>query len=100
MITPTATGKFSTYLALSSFAIGTAFLMLQLTFPDSATLLLSGYCFLWTASIINGLTLLYLLYQLIYDLDRETIIIRILIVTSNIPVAFLYLNIISHNNSF
>lgn len=91
-----APGKFSTYLAVTSFLIGTLFLILYLAFPNySPGIIYIGYVFVLVAAILNSISLLFLLWQLaIYRFYRETTTIRILIVLANIPVALLYLNIV------
>lgn len=99
MTTRAKSGKFSTYLAMASFGIGTVFLLLYLVFPKSGYILFAGYCYVLLAILFNTITLLYLSYQFaIHRFNRETIAIRILILLSNIPVALLYLNIVLNNN--
>lgn len=94
-------GKFSTYLALISFGIGTLILIIHLLFPEMSLIYYVGYIYVLVALIINGFTFLYLLYLfIIYRFDRETIAIRILILLANIPIALLYLNIAIPNILF
>ncbi|MES2411408.1 MAG: hypothetical protein V4535_08200 [Bacteroidota bacterium] len=98
--TESTPGKFSTFLALTSFGIGTLFLILHLLF-ENAYIIFCGYLFVLAAILVNIITLLYLLYLLIFSpFDRETILIRILILLSNIPIALLYLNIVLNNHLF
>jgi len=93
-----STGKFSTYLAITSFGIGTLLLILFLLFP-MPLLIIIGYFYILLAILINGITLLYLFYLfIIHRLKREIIAIRMLILLANIPIALLYLNIVLHNN--
>lgn len=96
-----SSGKFSTYLAITCFAIGTFLLLLQKCFPYNTDILVAGFIYVIIAVIINGVTLLYLLYHFIINrLERETIAIRILILLANIPIAFLYLTIVFPNLIF
>ena len=98
MITQTqsACGKFSTYLAVTSFGIGTLLLILHLLFP-SVLLIYAGYFYILLAILINGITLLHLFYLfIIYRLHREIIAIRMLLLLANIPITLIYLNIVIH----
>ncbi len=98
---PSTPGRFATYLALGSFGIGTLFLTLHLSFPRSVIIISSGYAFVLSALVINFTTLLYLFYLLIgYWQERQTIVIRMLILVSNVPFYLLYLNVVSQNNPF
>lgn len=86
---------------MASFGIGTAFLLLHLVFPKSVYILIVGYFYVVSAVLVNGISLLYLIYQFaIHRFNRETTAIRILILLSNIPIALLYLNIVLNNNLF
>lgn len=99
--TQSAPGKFSTYLAITSFGIGTLLLLIHICFPDNIDILIMGFCYVILALILNGITLIHLLYHFIINhFERETIAIRILILLANIPIALLYLNIVLHNNLF
>ena len=101
MVTQTEHGKFSTYLALISFGIGTLFLILHLLFRDMMLIIYIGYIYVLLAFLINGIAFLYLIYLFItYPFERETIAIRILILLANIPIALLYLNIVLPNLIF
>lgn len=94
-----APGRFSSLLALISFALGTLFLLLHLLFPKVIQIIIAGYLYVAVAILTNTCTLLYLLYQFaVYRFYRETIAIKILILLANIPIALLYLNIVIHNN--
>ena len=95
-----STGKFSTYLAITSFGIGTFLLILYLLFPEMIVLIYAGYFYVLLAILINGITFLHLFYLfLIHRLKREIIAIRMLILLANIPIALLYLNIIIHTTN-
>lgn len=102
MVTKTAApGKFSTYLALTSFSIGTLLLAIHLCFPNTIEILVTGLFYVLFALLVNGITLLHLLYHFsINRLERETIAIRILILLANIPITIIYLNIVFNNNLF
>ena len=99
MITQTqsAPGPFSTYLALTSFGIGTFLLIIQLCFPYNFDILITGLCYIVLAIFLNSIMFVHLMYHFIINrLERETIAIRILILLANIPVALLYVNILFH----
>lgn len=90
-------GKFSTYLAITSFGIGTLLLTLQLCFPYNIDLLITGLCYIVMAIVLNTITLLHLFYHFIINrIEREMIAIRMLILMANIPITFLYINIVFH----
>ena len=96
-----STGKFSTYLALTSFGIGTILLLINLCFPSNTDILITGLFYVVIAIFLNSITLIHLLYHFIINrIERETIAIRILILLANIPIAFIYLNIVFQNKSF
>lgn len=91
--------RFSTYLALGSFGIGTFILLLYLLFPEEESLLFAGFFYVLFASLINGLVLLNLLYRFcIYPNEREILAIKMLIMLANIPIAILYFFIAMHQN--
>jgi hypothetical protein len=100
MVTKT-TGKFSTYLAITSFSFGTLLLAIHLCFPDTIEILVTGFFYVLFALLVNSITLFYLLYHFIINrFERETIAIRILILLANIPITLIYLNIVFNNNLF
>lgn len=89
-----APGKFSTYLAVTSFLIGTLLLILFLVFPNTEKIIIVTYVFIKAAAVTNFIMLLFLLYQFaIHRFYRETMAIRISILLANIPIAMLYLKI-------
>ena len=93
-------GKFSTYLALISFGIGTAFLILHLLFPLVERIAMFGFIYVLLAILLNGIALLHLIYHFIVNrFERETIAIRILILLANIPITVLYLYIVIHTTN-
>ena len=88
---------FSTQLAIFSFGIGTLLFLTHFIFPNYFPILVFGYIYLLIAIVINIITFLYLIYQFTKEQDTEDIIIRILILLSNIPIAFLYAYIVLNN---
>lgn len=94
-----APGKFSTYLAVISFLIGTFILMAYINFPSEyISIMTMGFFYLLMAIFLNGLTFFHLSYLfVIHPIYRETLAVRILILLSNIPIAFMYLNIVFNN---
>ncbi|MCF6130279.1 hypothetical protein L1S35_11395 [Flavobacterium sp. AS60] len=97
----TATGKFSTYLAITSFGIGTLLLLIHFSFQDNLEIMITGFFYVLVAILLNGITLIHLLYHFIINrLEREIIAIRMLILLANIPITLLYINIVFHNNLF
>jgi hypothetical protein len=88
-------GSASTELALGCFAIGTLFFILFLTLADNSFILLIGFVFIILATPLNIIMLTHLLYHFyIRPQERKYIGIKILILLSNIPIAFLYFGII------
>lgn len=86
---------FSTQLMLICFSIGTLLLALHFIFPEQAILFMIGYIYVLVAILVNVLTLLYLLLQLLQNWhNAEIIIIRILILLTNIPIAALCLYLV------
>jgi hypothetical protein len=101
MVTNKTPGKFSTYLAITSFSIGTLLLAIHLCFPNNIEILVTGFFYIILALLVNSITLFHLLYHFIINqFERETIAIRILILLANIPITLIYLNIIFNNNLF
>lgn len=91
--------RFSTYLAVGSFAIGTLILLFYMLFPNTMLLLVVGFFYVLFAALFNGIVLLNLLYQFyIYPKDREILAIKMLIMLANIPIAVLYFFIAMHQN--
>ncbi len=88
-------GSTSTELALGCFAIGTLFFILFLTLADNSFILLIGFVFIILATPLNIIMLTHLLYHFyIRPQERKYIGLRIVILLSNIPVAFLYYTIV------
>lgn len=84
-------GKFSSYLALGSFAGGTVILILYLLFPQREGLLVLGFFYVLFAALFNSMILLHLLYLFcISSENREALAIKMLLLLANIPIAILY----------
>lgn len=88
---------FSTQLAVFSFGIGTLLFISHFLFPRMYQIIVIGYIYLLIAIVINFITFLNLIYQFSKEENTEDIIIRILIILSNIPIAFLYAYIVLNN---
>src|SRR6187402_1689813 len=90
-------GRTSTELALGCFAIGTLFFILFLTLQDTSFVLIIGFIFTVAALFLNAIMLCHLLHHFyILRQQRKYIGQRILILLGNIPIAFLYYNIINY----
>lgn len=86
--------KFTTYLAIGSFGVGTVLFLSYLAYPNP-TLIYIGICYVLCALLVNTIAFISLIIELLVHLNnRENIIIRMLILLANLPIAFLYLNII------
>lgn len=92
-------GKFSTELAVVSFAIGTILLLLQKLAPNNLNILIIGLFYVLFAILINGIMFVNLAYQfIILPKYREYLAIKILILLANIPISFLYILIVFNIN--
>jgi hypothetical protein len=88
------TGIFSTQLAIGSFIIGTILLILHLINPTGA-LFGVGVIYLILAFTINLIMLLRLTYLAFKQKNHQDYFtVKILILLSNIPIAFVYLRIV------
>ena len=65
--TQSSPGKFSTYLAITSFGIGTILLIIHLCFPNNIDILITGFFYVLAAILMNGITLTHLLYHFIIN---------------------------------
>lgn len=89
-----ATGIFSTQLALGSFIVGTVLLLIHLIHP-TGELFAAGFIYTALALVINLIVLLKLWYLFFTQKNhREYYTIKILILLSNIPIVFVYLKIV------
>lgn len=85
----------STAIALVSFGIGTL-LFLSYMITSNRELVLIGFFYTYLAVILNSFVLLYLIYQLFAKTNKEDTVIRILILISNIPIAYFYFIIVEN----
>lgn len=89
-----ATGIFSTQLALGSFSIGTVLLIAHLIKPDGE-LLIPIYIYLFFSTIVNSIVLLQLCFLYVTQKNhRDYFAVKILILLANIPIVFVYLKIV------
>jgi hypothetical protein len=87
--------KTATELAVGCFTIGTLFFILFLTLQDTSFIFIIGCIFIILALPLNAIMLLHLLHHLyILPRQRKYITLKIIILLSNIPLAFLYFNIL------
>jgi hypothetical protein len=85
----------ATELAVGCFTIGTLFFILFLTLPDTSFIFIIGCIFVILALPLNAIMLLHLLHHFyILPQQRKHIALKIVILLSNIPAAFLYFNIL------
>ena len=95
LVLGTFEGRHSTDLAIITFGIGTALFILFEMLNQDFKILLLGISFVFFACIINGMMLINLLYHfIILPFQREYIAVKILILLSNIPIAFIYFRFI------
>jgi len=84
-------GRTSTELALGCFTIGTLFFVLFLTLADNSFIFIIGFIFIILATPLNVIMLTNLLHHFyILPQQRKDIGVKILILLSNIPIAYLY----------
>jgi hypothetical protein len=96
---PALYGKFSTELAIISFAIGTFLLVIQKLAPDNFNILFIGLLYILFAILVNGIMFFNLAYHfIILPRHREYIAIKILILLANIPITILYILIVFNIN--
>ena len=89
-----ATGIFSTQLALGSFSIGTVLLIAHLIKPDGQ-LLAVGFIYTLFAAIVNLIVLLKLFFLLLTQKNHQDYFaVKILILLANIPIVFVYIKIV------
>lgn len=88
-------GRTSTELAIGCFSIGTLFFILFLTLQDTSFAFIIGFIFIIMALPLNVIMLCHLLHHYyILPQQRKYIGIKILILMSNLPIAFLYYSIL------
>jgi hypothetical protein len=89
-------GKTATELALGCFTIGTLFFILFLTLNDASFIFIIGFIFIVLAAPLNIIMFLHLLHHFyILPQQRKYIGLKIIILLSNIPLAFLYYSILN-----
>ena len=87
--------SFTTQMALLSFAIGSILFGLYFVIPKNVDLLILGFFYLISAVFLNGIAFQNLFIQFLTNpFEREELAIKMLILLSNIPIAFLYYLII------
>jgi hypothetical protein len=88
-------GQTSTELSIGCFTIGTLFFTLFLTLQDTSFVFIIGFIFIIMALILNAIMLTHLLHHFsILPQQRKYIGVKILILLSNIPIAYLYFSIL------
>ena len=88
--------SFSTLFAMENFLIGTIlFLSFQIT--KNENLIYVGFFYVLLALFFNSLVLIHLVYRLLLYAEKEETAIKILIVLSNIPIAYLYFTVTLNN---
>lgn len=84
---------FSTVFAIASFSLGTLLFTCYML-SKSEDLLLFGFFYVIGAVFFNTIILFHLIYELITTKEKYEILLQIVILLSNIPIAILYLTII------
>ena len=89
-----ATGLLSTQVSIASFIIGTILLIAHLCIPNGSLFSLGLY-YILIAAIINFIILIKLCVLFITQKNhQEYFAIKIFIVLTNLPIVFIYLNIV------
>ncbi len=89
--------KNSYKIALISFSIGTILFLLQIINKGLNSVTIIGYYYVGLAIIVNSLILIILLSVLLLNKNKIEIIKSIGIILFNVPIAFLYYQIVIHN---
>ncbi len=89
--------KNSYKIALISFSIGTILFVLQIINKGLNGVTIIGYYYVGAAIIVNSLILIILLSVLFLNKNKIDIIKSIGVILVNIPIAFLYYQIVIHN---
>lgn len=88
-------GRTSTELAIGCLTIGTLFFILFLILQDTSFAFIIGFIFIIMAVPLNAIMLVHLLHHFyILPQQRKYIGQKIIILLSNIPIAFLYFSIL------
>ena len=86
---------FSTQVAVYSFLMGTLLFLLSFPFYENEFIYPIGILYVILATFINLMILIWLLYYLIVNKnERQEIVIEILVLLINIPIALAYFFII------
>ncbi|WP_300565700.1 hypothetical protein [Flavobacterium sp.] len=86
--------SFTTLFAIGSFLIGTLLFAWYMFIPSDG-LLITGFLYVSTAVVLNLIIFINLLYKFIITPNERTeTAIRILILISNIPIAYMYFNLV------
>ncbi|MDO5970912.1 hypothetical protein Q4Q35_13960 [Flavivirga aquimarina] len=91
------TFKTSRTIALISFSIGTILFLLQAINKGLSTVTVIGFNYVKVAIIVNSLVFIILLFTLFLSKQKLETIKSIGIILLNIPIAFLYYQIVIHN---
>ncbi|KRD10110.1 hypothetical protein ASE21_10335 [Flavobacterium sp. Root901] len=90
--------KQSTELAIGSFIIITLLFILYILSDQSPNVLIIAWPFALSAIIVNAIMLFHLTEKFIHlPLQRRDIAVKILILLSNIPIAFFYYLLVMKN---
>lgn len=89
---------FSTKLTIFTMGINTLLFLAHFIIPNYFPIVIFGYIYMKIIILINSITFCHLLYQVSKQTNKEDLIIRILLLLSNIPIAFLYAHIVINNH--
>ena len=87
--------RFGIRLAIISFSIGTVLFLLHLAITAEITLTI-GFVYVLLALGVNSITFLFILLHAVFtykDIKEHSIVILVMLV--NLPIAYLYLSLIS-----
>ena len=87
-------GKLAIIVSIISFLIGTLIFLIYIT-TENENLLFTGFLYVLVATFFNSIILLKLIYLVITSTNYKLYFLgRIGIVCLNIPITFIYLNIL------
>lgn len=90
--------SFSTAIAMGSFSIGTILFASYMILTNDMILII-GLFYFYGAVFVNLLVSLNLLYRLLTQTNKEDTLIKLLILLSNIPIAYFYFMIVANKFS-
>jgi len=91
----TGIGKFSTYVAVTSFVIGTVLFLLGMANKENETLMFAGFLYVGFALCLNKLVLIALIFCCFKDWQQRQYYARkILLLLANVPIAACYFYIL------